>query len=38
LGNNIIVDGVHWTFSPGLQLKTFLRNRRKTIKKGKNRL
>jgi len=38
LGNNIIVDGVHWTFSPGLQLKTFLRNRRKTIKKGKNKL
>jgi hypothetical protein len=29
VGNNIIVDGVHWTFSPGLQLKTYLRNRRK---------
>jgi hypothetical protein len=29
LGNNIVVDGVHWTFSPGLQLRTWLRNRRK---------
>ncbi len=28
-GNNIVVDGVHWTFSPGLQLKALLRNRRK---------
>jgi hypothetical protein len=33
LENIIIVDGVHWTFSPIIQLKTFLRNRRKARKK-----